>query len=161
MRAPRGPLRRFFDTERPSLDDATAALRLVFLGLFGAQVLVALALGLGVALMMPVRPRPNDAFAIVLVGIATLHLPMAWLLSRAATRAGGKQAALSATVVGAVLASLPAWFAALMMISAQRAPYLFAVVAVLSSGYALGFASIGAAARAATKPPPGGDEEAQ
>lgn len=159
MNVPGGSVRAFLATERPTFGGALAALRLVFLALFGAQVVVALAIGVGVALVLPVRPAPNDAFAFVLLVFAAGHVPLAWVLGRAAARGAGKQAALSATVVGAVVNAVPAWFAALMVISAQRAPFLAAAAAVLCLAYGIGFATVSAAARAATRTPPAPAED--
>ncbi|CAN5664162.1 hypothetical protein BH23DEI1_BH23DEI1_05910 [soil metagenome] len=152
MNVPRGPLAPFLAADEPSLAVATQALRFVFLGLFGAQVTVALALGATVAAFVPQRPAPHDVFALVLVAMAALHVPLAWLLSAAARRSGGKQAALSSTVLGGVLASVPAWFAALMLISGQRSVYLLFVMTILAAAYALGFIGAGRAAVAATRP---------
>jgi hypothetical protein len=148
----RGPLGPFLADPTPSLTTASAALRFTFLGLFGAQVLVALAVGAGVAALLPQRPAPSDPFAIVLAVMAAAHLPLAWLLARAAARSGGKEAALSSTVLSAVVSSVPAWFAALMLISGQRPVFLLVVMALLSAAYALGFLAAGHAAVAAVRP---------
>jgi hypothetical protein len=147
----RGPLAAFLGAEEPSHASAVAALRLVFLGLFGAQALIALAVGVAMPALVPVRPAPNDAFAVVLLAMAAAHLPLAWVLASAARRSGGKQAALSSTVLSGVLSAVPAWFAALMIISGQRPIYLLLVTALLSVGYAVGFVTTGRAAAAATR----------
>jgi hypothetical protein len=61
---------------------------------------------------------------------------------------------LSATILSAVLLSVPAWFAALLVVSAQRPVYLLVAAALLSLAYALGFFATGRAAVAAARPPP-------
>lgn len=149
-----GPLRPYFEAEVPTRAQAELALRLVFLGVFGAQVVVAFAVGLGIAAAVPSRPRPNDAFAVVLLVMGAAHLPLGWLLAAAARHAGGKQAAMSSTILSAVLLSVPAWFAALLVVSAQRPLYLLVAAALLSLAYALGFLATGRAAVAAGRPPP-------
>jgi hypothetical protein len=146
-----GRMRAYLAGDRPSLAVATSTLRLVYLTLFALQVIVALAVGFGVAAMLPRRPAPSDPFAIVLLLVAALHLPLAWLLARAAARSGGREAALSSTVLSAVLSSVPAWFAALMLISGQRPIYLWLVMSLVSLAYALGFAATGRAADAASR----------
>jgi hypothetical protein len=144
---------RFLEADPPTLAVATSALRLVFLGLFGAQVVIALAIGFALASLVPTRSAANDVFAVVLLVMAALHLPLAWVLAHAAKRSGGKQAALSSTVLSGVLSSVPAWFATLMLISGQRPIYLLLIMVLLSVAYALGFVSAGQAAVVATRPP--------
>jgi hypothetical protein len=117
-------------------------------------VLVASAFALLIAALLPARPGPHDLVAVVLVAMAAFHVPLAYLLATAASRAGGREAALSSTILAAVLASVPAWFAALLVISGQRPLFLVVAMTVLSLGYALGFVVTGRAADAATRPSP-------
>lgn len=149
----RGPLARFLEADPPTLALATSALRLVFLGLFVAQVAIALAVGSALASLVPARAAANDVLAVVLLVMAVLHVPLAWALAYAAKRPGGKQAALSSTVLSGVLSSVPAWFATLMLITGQRPIYLLLIMVLLSVAYAVGFVSAGRAAVVAARPP--------
>jgi hypothetical protein len=145
------PLRVFLAGSSTTASAASAALRLVYLGVFAAQVVVAAAFGLLIMAFLPARPSPHDFVAIVLVAMAAFHVPLAYLLATAASRAGGREAALSATILAGVLASVPAWFAALLLISGQRPLFLLLAMTALALGYALGFLATGRAADAATR----------
>ena len=156
-------LRAFATGPPPTAFQAAALLRLVYLLVFGLQVLLAVLVGSALAWLVPTRGVPNDLVAVVLLAMGAFHLPLGWVLARTALRAGGRQAALSGTIAGAVLFSIPAWFGALLLVSGQRPLYLLGIAAVISVGYALGFALAGLAARVAATPEatqaPAGAEE--
>jgi nitrate/nitrite transporter NarK len=154
MRLP-APMRSYLGSEGLTVETGAAALRIVFVVLFGGQVALALALGLLVGGLLPQRQNPNDFFAFVLVAFGAFQVPLGYVLSTAASRAGGREAALAATVLAAVVCSVPAYIATLMLISPQRPLFLFVVLAVLGAGYGLGFLATNQAARAATLPTPG------
>jgi hypothetical protein len=154
----RGPLRAFLADDTPTLANATSALRLVYLGIFAAQLALAGATAGLLGALVGRRPPPSDSFAVVLLLAAAAHVPLAWVLARAAARAGGKGAALSSAVLAGVLSSVPAWFALLMLLSGQRPSYLLLVGALLCVAYGVGFVATGRAAVAATRPTPGPGE---
>jgi len=150
-------LRRFASGPPPDAFEAAALLRLVYLAVFGGQVLLALVVGALLAVLVPGRGTANDIVAAVLLAMAFFHLPLGWLLGRTAVRAGGRQGALSGIIAAAVLFSIPAWFGVLLLVSGQRPVYLMAVAAVVSIGYALGFVLTGVAARVSVADTPPGD----
>jgi len=154
-------LRRFASGPPPDAGEAAALLRLVYLAVFGGQVLLALLVGLLIAALVPSRGAPNDIVAVVLLAMALFHLPLGWLLGRATVHAGGRQSALSGIIAAAVLFSIPAWFGVLLLVSGQGPVYLVAMAAVLSIGYVLGFLLTGAAARVAAADTTPGDDPRQ
>jgi len=150
-------LRSFASGPPPDAFEAAAVLRIVYLAVFGLQLLLALLVGIVVAWSMPGRGAANDVLAAVLVAMAVFHLPLGWLLGRAAIRAGGRQAALSGIISAAVLFSIPAWFGVLLLVSGQRPVALMGIAAVVSVGYSLGFLLTGHAAQVAASSDPNGD----
>lgn len=145
-------LRSFAAGPAPDRFEAAALLRLVYLSVFGLQLLLALGVGALLAALLPSRGAPNEIVAAVLLVMALFHLPLGWLLGRAAVRAGGRQGALSGVIASAVLLSIPAWFGVLLLVSGQRPLYLMAVALVVSIGYSLGFLLTGLAAQVASRP---------
>ena len=145
-------LRGFAAGPPPDAVDAASLLRLVFLAVFGAQVMLALLVGAVLAALVPGSGAANDVIALVLLAMAVFHLPLGWLLGRAAIRSGGRQAALSGVIAAGTLLSIPAWFGALLALSGQRAVYLVGIVSVVAIGSSLGFALTGLAARVAATP---------
>ncbi len=146
----------------PQLDayEALSLLRLVYLAVFGLQLLVALLTGSVLAWLVPGAGAANDVLAIVLLGMALFHLPLGWLLGRAAIRAGGRQAALSGIISAAVLFSIPVWFGVLLLVSGQRPVYLMGIAALVSVGYSLGFLMTSHAAQVAANADRDGDPAA-
>ena len=151
-------LRSFAAGPPPDAFEAAALLRLVYLGVFGGQVLLALLVGTLLAVLVPSRGAANDIVAAVLLAMAFFHLPLGWVLGRAAVRAGGRQGALSGIIAAAVLFSIPAWFGVLLLVSGQRPVSLMAIAAVVSIGYSLGFVLTGVAAQVAAADTPPGDD---
>jgi len=146
-------LRGFAAGPTPDEFEAAGLLRLVYLSIFGLQLVLALGVGALLAAFVGARGAPNDIVAVVLLVMAVLHLPLGWAMGRAAVRAGGRQAALSGIIAAAVLLSIPAWFGVLLLISGQRPLYLMGIAAVISVGYSLGFLLTGVAAKVAATPP--------
>jgi len=151
-------LRRFASGPAPDSLEAAALLRIVYLVVFGGQLLVAMLVGVLLAALAPGRGAANDIVAVVLLAMALFHLPLGWVLGRSAVRAGGRQGALSGVIAAAVLLSIPAWFGVLLLVSGQRPAYLLGVAAVVSVGYALGFLLTGLAAQVAAADAPPSDE---
>ena len=145
-------LRGFAAGPPPDPVEAASLLRLVYLAVFSAQLLLALLMGALLASLVPGTGAPNDLIALVLLAMAFVHLPLGWVLGRAAIRAGGRQAALSGVIAAAVLFSIPAWVGALLVLSGQRPLYLMGIMSVVAVGYALGSALTGLAARVAATP---------
>jgi hypothetical protein len=152
-----GRLRGFASGPPPDAFEAASLLRLVYLSVFGGQMVLALLVGLAVATFVPGRGAPNDIVAVVLLAMAVFHLPLGWVLGRAAVRAGGRQGALSGIIAAAVMLSIPAWFGVLLLVSGQRPVYLMGIAAVVSVGYSLGFLLTATAARVAAADTPPDD----
>lgn len=148
----RSPWRRFLAAPVPTAADAGAALRAMYALAFLAQTSLAALVALILGWAVDATPRANDVVAAVLLVFGALHLPLGAFLAWSASRAPGKGAAMASAITASVLLSVPAWFLALAVISGQRAPYLVAGLAVLSAGYALGFAFVPRFVRAATTP---------
>ena len=154
----RSPLTPFLAADVPTPGVAGPALRFVYAVVFLAQVVLAAAVAAVLFAVLPTPPRPNDWVAGVLLAFAALHLPLGGGLAWAASGSPGKGAALAGAITAAVLLSVPAWFLALATLSAQRAPFLLAGLALVMIGYGLGFAFLRRFVRAATTPvePPQG-----
>lgn len=150
----RTPLTAYLAADVPSPPVAAHALRLAYAVVFVGQVGVAsVAAGL-LAWALPAPPRPNDLVAGVLVAFAAAHLPLGAALAWSASGSPGKGAALAGAITAAVLLSVPGWFVALLVVSAQRPLFVLAGGALLAVGYGLGFALTPRFVRAATTPPP-------
>lgn len=149
----RTPLRAYLAADVPTPAVAAHGLRFAYAGVFVAQVVVATAAGALLAWALPSAPRPNDLVAGVLVAFAALHLPLGGALTWMASKAMGKGAALAGAITAAVLLSVPAWFVALLLVSAQRPVFVLAGGLLLAVGYGLGFAFTPRFVRAATTPP--------
>lgn len=148
----RSPLTPFLAADVPTPAVAASALRFVYAAVFLAQVVLAAMVGAALFAALPSPPRPNDWVAGVLIGFAAFHLPLGGGLAWASSRSPGKGAALAGAITAAVLLSVPAWFLALAVLSAQRTPFLLAGLALVTVGYALGFAFTPRLVRAATTP---------
>jgi hypothetical protein len=136
MRSPIGP---FLAAATPTSVVAGTGLRFVYASTFALQVVLALAVGAVLVSLAPNTSRPHDLLAGVLLAMAALHLPLGLLLAWAVSRSPGKGPALVGAVTAAVVLAVPAWFAVLLTISAQRTPYVAAAWAVLAVGSAVGF----------------------
>jgi hypothetical protein len=135
----RSPIAPFLTADLPTSAAAGTGLRFVYASTFSLQVVLALAVGAVLLWLAPGASRPHDLMAGVLLTMAAVHLPLGLLLAWAASRSPGKGPALVGAVTAAVVLAVPAWFAVLLTISAQRAPYVVAAWAVLALGYAVGF----------------------
>jgi hypothetical protein len=64
---------------------------------------------------------------------------LALFISHQVSKAGNRQAYLSAAIMSGVLLSTPAWFAAMAFLSTSQSLYLFIFLLILMNYYALGF----------------------
>jgi hypothetical protein len=134
----RSPIAPFLAADVPTSAVAGTGLRFAYASAFSLQVVLALAVGALAVWLAPRTASPHDLMAGVLLAMAVLHLPLGLLLSWAVGRSPGKGPALVAALTAAVVLSVPAWFAVLLTVSAQRAPYVVTTWAVLALGYAAG-----------------------
>jgi hypothetical protein len=99
------------------------------------------------------RQSSGNLLAQIFVVVSLVQLPLALLLSFRVSRAGGKQAAVSASIMSGVLLSTPAWFAALTFLVSRGFFYFALLVAILMLYYALGVLLCGRWANVALLPP--------
>lgn len=147
------PLHALLAAERPSAALAGAALRFVFLAVFGAQALLAAAMGLAFALLGDPRGGAGP-LGWVLLGLGLLQ-PLAALAvvalvpgPAAAARtardrgepelAAARRAALWAAILLAVLLATPGWYGAFAAAAGVGGGPLALLLALLAFDYALG-----------------------
>jgi hypothetical protein len=125
---------------------------MVYVLTFTAQLAVAATLA-GIMAATLGRQSSGNLLAQILVVLSLVQLPLALLLSFGVSRAGGKQAALSASIMSGVVLSTPAWFAALTFLVSSTVFYFALLVAILMLYYALGVLLCGRWAKVALLPP--------
>jgi hypothetical protein len=140
-------------TKRPSYAQALSVLRLVFASMFAAQLVMALIIA-GVVRLFGAGGSASALVSQVLVVIALPYLPITLLLTQRSTQQGGKQAAVSATLLAAVLLATPAWLFALALIMGSALNYLLILLAIIAVHYALGFLLCGRFAQASQRVDP-------
>jgi hypothetical protein len=150
----RTPLSALLATELPDPATAGAGIRFVYATLFLAQVALAVTVGAAVGSIAPRAAQPHDLVAGVLVVMAAAHLPFGLVLAWAVSRPPGKGSALAGALTAAVVLSVPAWFAVLLSITAQRTPYVWIAWSLLAAGYLGGMGLSPRWVRGATTPPP-------
>jgi len=145
----------------PSLDrrHAAAVLRSVYALMFLGQLVVALALAIVVRLLSHMHTNPSPLLGWVLVALACLELPLGLVLAGLAGLAGrgpDRRRALSAALLGAVVLSTPAWFAALALATGQGGMPVLVLWGLLALYYAVGVGGAGRLAGRAAQGPPAG-----
>ncbi len=133
---------------------AAATLRAVFAAMFLGQMVVAMLLAMVVRLVTEVHTRPSALLGWVLVVLSVAELPLGAVLAGIAGRGDDRRRALSAVLLGAVILSTPAWFAALALATGQRGLPVLVLWALLALYYAFGVAGAGPLAARAAKAPP-------
>jgi hypothetical protein len=148
-----GVLRNFLKNPQPTERQGANVLRMVYAMVFVAQFGIA-ALLTGIMAATLGRQSSGTLLPQILVVLSLVQLPLALLLSFGVSQAGGKQAALSATIMSAVLFSTPAWFAALTFLVSSTFFYLAMLLVILMLYYALGVVLCGRWAKVALLPSP-------
>jgi hypothetical protein len=143
-----GALQSFLKNPAPNEGEAATILRMVFVLTFMAQIAVAAVL-VGVMMAITGRQSSGTLLAQILVVMSLVQLPLALLLSIGVSKAGGKQAALSASIMSGVLLSTPAWFLALTFLVSSTFLYIGILFAILMLYYAVGFMLCGRWAKVA------------
>jgi hypothetical protein len=141
-------LQSFLKNPQPSEGEAASSLRMVYVLTFIAQLAVAAVLA-GVMVAVVGRQSSSTLLAQILVVMSLVQLPLALLLSIGVSKAGGKQAALSASIMAGVLLSTPAWFIALTFLVSSTFLYIAILFAILTLYYAIGFMLCGRWAKVA------------
>ena len=121
---------------------------LVFVAQLGVATLLA-----GVMVTTLGRQSSGTLLAQIFVVLSLVQLPLALLLSFGVSRAGGKQAALSASIMSGVLLSTPAWFVAMTFLVSRTFFYLALLLVILMLYYALGVLLCRRWAKVALLPP--------
>ncbi len=132
------PLRSFMRAKRPSLAEARASLKLVFLLAFGMQLAFAAVVALAMRLVVGPQAGAAALLSQSLVVVALLGLPIAHVVARKLAQPGGKAGALSGAIALGVLLSTPAWFWALVWLTGGAFPYQLVFAALLAAYFALG-----------------------
>jgi hypothetical protein len=145
-------LREFLKNPQPTELQAANVLRMVYVLTFMGQLAVAAILASIMAVTLG-RQSSGNLLAQIFVVLSLVQLPLALLLSFGVSRAGGKQAALSASIMSGVVLSTPAWFAALTFLVSSTFFYFALLVAILMLYYALGVLLCGRWAKVALLPP--------
>jgi lysylphosphatidylglycerol synthetase-like protein (DUF2156 family) len=143
-----GALQSFLKNPQPSEGEAVSILRMIYVLTFMAQIAVAAVLA-GVMAVIAGRQSSGTLLAQILVVMSLVQLPLALLLSIGVSKAGGKQAALSASIMAGVLLSIPAWFIALTFLVSSTFLYMAILFAILMLYYAVGFMLCGRWAKVA------------
>ena len=145
-------LRAFLKNPQPTELQAANVLRMIYVMVFMAQLAVA-ALLAGIMAIVLGRQSSGTFLAQIFILLSLVQLPLALLLSFGVSRTGGKQGALSASIMSGVLFSTPAWFAAMTFLVSSGFFYLAVLMAILMLYYALGVLLCGRWAKVALLPP--------
>lgn len=114
-------------------------LRLVFVGLFVGQVLIALLTGLVLRMSVPGSGGGgNPLMGWVLIVLSLPHLPLVLWLSSRGVRALDRGASLSATILAGVMLSTPGWFLSLALVTGQPLLQLGLLLGIIVLQYGLG-----------------------
>jgi hypothetical protein len=141
-------LQSFLKNPQPSEGEAASSLRMIYVLTFMVQIAVAAVLA-GVMVAVVGRQSPGTLLAQILIVMSLAQLPLALLLSIGVSKAGGKQAALSASIMAGVLLSTPAWFIALTFLVSSPFIYIATLFVILMFYYAIGLMLCGRWAKVA------------
>lgn len=114
-------------------------MRGVFVAVFLSQAGIAALLAGALALLTEARAPAFPLTSQVLVILALLGLPVAVTMAYSTARAGGKGAALAATIMAGVLLATPAWFLAFAVLIGSGSVYLIFLLVIVLNAYAAGF----------------------
>ena len=142
-------LRQYLKRSELSHVEALTVLRMVFLFMFMAQLLVAVGLALMLALLFERSGSSTPLVAQILILLCFFQLPFAIGIPQLAARAKGRQAALTATIMAAVFLSIPAYFSSFAVLIGSPSRYLMILLAILMAYYALGLFMVTGFAKAA------------
>ena len=149
-----GALRRFLNDKHPTRRAALAVLRGVFAAMFLAQSVVAGLLFTVLSLVDGGEQTAGTLVSQILLVLAAAQLPLGVMLAYFTGKSGGKGAALSATLLGAVILSTPAWFLAFALLIGSAELYLLLLLVVLVNAYGAGFLLCGKLAEWSLLPEP-------
>ena len=107
--------------------------------MFLAQTVVAALLAVMLSFLTATRVPAAPLTSQILMILALLGLPVAATMAYVTARAGGKGAALAATIMAGVLLAVPAWFLAFAVLIGSGDFYLILLLFVVVNAYAVGF----------------------
>ncbi len=130
------PIQNYFQNKDLKLKQSRDFLRQSFVFFFSVQIILAIIISLIFSFFK--SPRAVDSLIVTLILMSVLQLPLATFMGLYFGKKGGKKAALSATIVTAMLFSNPAWFAGFGFLSSKSVFYLFIQILILAIYYAIG-----------------------
>lgn len=130
------PLRNYYKNNNLKLAEVQKFLRQIFLAFFLAQIIIAGLLSFGFSFFS--SPKESSYLITTLILMSIFQLPLAMIMGLFFGKSGGKQAALSTTIVTAMLFSNPAWFAGFGFLSSKSYFYLLIQILILAIYYAIG-----------------------
>ena len=145
-------LRTFLQTPEPGKIQAAQALRLIFAGVFFAQLLIAALLSVVMALLTNAQ-QASDLTSLILLGFIALQFPAAMGLATLLSRASGKTAAMSAVIALAIVLSSSGWFTAFAFLIGSRTLFIILMLMLTMAYYAFGVLFAGSYATKALEPP--------
>lgn len=145
--------RSFVKAKKPSYAQAVTSLRLTFVAMVFAQTLLALLVSVGLRLVQAPN-RASPFMGIILLLMALMQLPIGAALAETLGKKSGKQGALAATLLLAVVWSSVMWFAAFAWLMGAPAWVLMVFVAMFAVAYGVGLGLCGRYAQLALRPEP-------
>lgn len=152
MIAPIATLQAFIRAKKPSYVQAVISLRLVFVAMVLAQTLLALLVAVGLRFIQaPNNSSASPLMGVILLLMALMQLPIGVVLAERFGQQRGKQGALAATLLLAVVWSSVMWFAAFAWLTGAPVWLLMVFVAVFGVAYGVGVGLCGRYAQLALR----------
>jgi hypothetical protein len=147
----------FLKTKTPSYTQAVSSLRLIFVGMVAAQTSLALLVGVGLrawqVFQQGASTNSPTLLGAILLLMALAQLPIGLVLAEVFGQQGGKQAALAATLILAVIWSSVMWFAAFAWLIGSSQAVLLTFLLVFGLAYGVGIGMCNRYANIALRPP--------
>ncbi|MEM7736346.1 MAG: hypothetical protein AAF267_11200 [Deinococcota bacterium] len=155
----------FLKTKQPSYAQAVSSLRLIFVGMVAAQTSLALLVGVGLrawqVFQQGASTNAPTLLGAILLLMALAQLPIGLVLAEVFGQQGGKQAALAATLVLAVIWSSVMWFAAFAWLIGSSQAVLLIFLLVFGLAYGVGIGMCNRYANIALRPPKDSQQDSQ
>ncbi|MEM6428056.1 MAG: hypothetical protein AAF708_02370 [Deinococcota bacterium] len=158
-------LQTFLNAKQPSYLQAVSSLRLIFVGMVAVQTSLALVLGVGLrawqVFQQGASTNAPTLLGAILLLMALAQLPIGLVLAEVFGWQGGKQAALAATLVLAVVWSSVMWFAAFAWLIGSSQAVLLVFLLVFGLAYGVGIGMCNRYANIALRPPKASQQGSQ
>jgi hypothetical protein len=142
--------RSFVAAKKPTYAQAVTSLRLTFVAMVFAQTLLALLVSVGLRFVQTPE-RGSPFIGVILLLMAMMQLPIGAALAETFGQKSGKQGALAATLLLAVVWSSVMWFAAFAWLTGAPAWVLLMFVMVFALAYGVGLGLCGRYAQLALR----------